>query len=165
MVVRQAKGDKMSVETDTGSLKARILEEMKMAMRAQAKERLGVIRLIQAEMKQQEVDKRIVLNDEQVLAILDKMIRQRKESIVQFEAGNRADLVAKESFEIQIIQEFLPEALSAEAVQVLITEAIQEVGASSIRDMAKVMAILKPKLQGRADLGEASSLIKNLLSG
>lgn len=162
--MRQAKGDNMNVGTDTGSLKARILEEMKNAMRAQAKERLGVIRLIQAAMKQQEVDERIVLNDEQVLAILDKMIRQRKEAIVQFEAGHRHDLVAKESFEIKLIQEFLPEPLSTEAVQGLITEAIQEVGASSIRDMAKVMAILKPKLQGRADLGEVSSRIKNLLS-
>lgn len=150
--------------SETGSLKDRISEEMKNAMRAREKERLGVIRLIQSAIKQLEVDERILLNDEQVLAILDKMIRQRRESIAQFELGNRDDLVQKEAFEIQLIQQFLPAPLSLEEIQVLITVAIQEVGAVSIRDMAKVMAILKPQLQGRADLGEASGLIKNLLS-
>lgn len=150
--------------TETGSLKHRISEEMKNAMRAREKERLEVIRSIQAAIKQREVDERIVLEDEDILSILAKMVRQRLEAIAQFKLGNRDDLIQKESFQIQVIQEFLPTQLSQEETQALITAAIQEVGAVSIRDMAKVMAIVKPKLQGRADLGEAGILIKNLLS-
>ncbi len=147
----------------TGSLKGRILESMKEAMRAQAKERLGTIRLIQAAIKQREVDERIELNDEQVLSLLDKMVRQRKEAIKQFEAGNRNDLVQKEESEIVVIQEFLPSPLSKEEIQSLIKSAIQEVGASSIKDMGKVMNILKPKLQGRADMAEVGNIIKESL--
>lgn len=158
------------MSAEIGGLKNRISEEMKNAMRTQAKERLGVIRLIQAAIKQQEIDSRqkadepVILNDEQVLSILAKMISQRREAIVQFEAGHRDDLVQKELFEIGVIQAFLPAQLSNEAVQVLIKDAIQETGAANIRDMAKVMAILKPKLQGRTDLGAVGSVIKNLLS-
>lgn len=147
-----------------GNLKSNIQEAMKNAMRAQEKERLGTIRLIQAGIKQQEVDERIVLNDEQVLALLDKMIRQRREAIAQFEIGNRPDLVQKELFEIQIIQEFLPPQLEQSEIDSMITQTIQETGAASVKDMGKVMAILKPKLQGRADLGAVGALIKNKLS-
>jgi len=145
-------------------LKHTIQEAMKAAMRSGQKERLGVIRLIQAGIKQQEVDERIVLNNEQILALLDKMIRQRREAIKQFEAGKREDLVQKENFEIGVIQEFLPAALSDEEIKVLVNQAIQEEGATSIRDMGKVMAVLKPKLQGRADIGAVGNLIKNLLA-
>jgi len=152
------------MSTPSESLKNQIQEAMKTAMRSQEKERLGVIRLILAGMKQQEVDERIVLSDEQILALLDKMIRQRKESIKQFEAGNREDLVKQEAFEINVIQEFLPTALSEAEINDLIHKAIQELNASSIRDMGKVMAVLKPKLQGRADLGEVGNIIKKLLS-
>lgn len=148
----------------TATLKDQIQEAMKTAMRSQAKERLGVIRLILASIKQQEVDERIVLSDEQILSLLDKMIRQRKESIKQFEAGNREDLVKKESFEIEVIQEFLPPALSEAEIDDLIQKAIQETSASSIKDMGKVMALLKPKLQGRADLGTVGNSIKKMLS-
>lgn len=149
---------------EQGDLKGRISEEMKNAMRAQAKERLGVIRLIQAAIKQKEVDERILLGDTEVLAILAKMISQRQDSITQFKAGQREDLAQKEAFEISIIQEFLPLQLSAIEVQGIVAAAIEEAGATTIRDMAKVMAILKPKLQGRADLGLVGSQVKNLLS-
>lgn len=145
------------------TLKGRIQESMKEAMRAQAKERLGVIRLIQAAIKQREVDERIMLDDEQVLSLLDKMIRQRKESIKQFEAGHRDDLVQKENLEITVIQEFMPSPLSKEETEAHIKAAIQETGAASVRDMGKVMAILKPKLQGRVDMAEVGNMIKDLL--
>jgi len=147
------------------NLKSTIQEAMKTAMRSQDKERLGVIRLIQAGIKQQEVDERITLTDVQVLTLLDKMIRQRREAIKQFEAGKRDDLVQKESFEIQVIQEFLPPQLSLDEIKLMITQTIKEVGAVSVKDMGKVMAILKPKLQGKADIGMVSDLIKSLLSG
>ncbi len=149
--------------TESG-LKIRISDAMKDAMRAQAKERLGTIRLIQAAIKQWEVDERISLTDEQVLGLLDKMIRQRKEAIKQFEAAKRDDLVQKETAEIFVIQEFLPTPLSDTEINQLIEEAIQQVKAQTIRDMGKVMAILKPKLQGRADLGVVGELIKKRLS-
>lgn len=145
-------------------LKERIQEAMKVAMRAQAKDRLGTIRLILAGIKQIEVDERITLSEEQVLSLLDKMIRQRKEAIKQFEAGNRQDLVDKESSEIAIIQEFLPVPLSSEEIEARIKQVIQQQSATSIRDMGKVMAILKPEFQGRADLGEVGSSVKKLLS-
>lgn len=145
-------------------LKERITEAMKAAMRAQEKERLGTIRLIQAAIKQREVDERIMLNDEQVLGLLDKMIRQRKESIKQFEAGNRPDLVAKENFEVEIIQGFLPSPLSESEIQEMVKEAIKTTGASSVKDMGKVMNTLKPQLQGRADMAMVGNLIKSHLS-
>jgi uncharacterized protein YqeY len=147
-----------------GTLRETIQAEMVATMRAQDKPKLGVIRLVQAAIKQQEVDERIVLSDEQVLSLLDKMIRQRKDSMKQFAEGNRDDLVQKESFEIDIIQAFLPTPLKPEEIEALVKETIQAVGASSIRDMGKVMAILKPKLQGRADMGEVGALIKAQLA-
>lgn len=144
-------------------LKNNILETMKNAMRLQEKERLGTIRMIQAAIKQWEVDERIVLTNEQILSVLDKMIRQRREAIKQFEAANRTDLVEKESREIEIIQEFLPTPLTSDELQTLVKQAIDEVGAQSVRDMSKVMAVIKPKIQGRADMGTVGSLIKHLL--
>jgi uncharacterized protein YqeY len=146
------------------TLKGTIQTSMVTAMRAQDKIRLGVIRLIQAAIKQQEVDERIVLNDEQVLNLLDKMIRQRRDSIRQFEAGKRDDLVQKENAEIKIIQEFLPEPLSQQEIQKLVQAAIVETSAASMRDMSKVMAILKPNLQGRADMDVVGILVKNQLN-
>lgn len=147
-----------------GTLRETIQAEMVATMRAQDKPKLGVIRLVQAAIKQQEVDERIVLSDEQILSLLDKMIRQRKDSMKQFAEGNRDDLVQKESFEIDIIQAFLPTPLKPEEIKALVQETIQVVGATSIRDMGKVMAILKPKLQGRADIGEVGALIKAQLA-
>lgn len=152
------------------TLKNKIHAEMVAAMRAQDKIRLGIIRMVQAAIKQQEIDERtegderLSLNDVQILSILDKMIRQRRESIKQFEAANRADLVQKEILEINVIQEFLPIPLTQEEIQDLIQQTIKAMGATSIRDMAKVMAELKPKLQGRADIGEVGVLIKNQLA-
>jgi len=146
------------------SLKDRIQAAMVATMRAQDKAKLGVIRLIQAAIKQQEVDERITLDDAQILKILDKMIRQRRDSIKHFELANRSDLVQKESFEIEVIQAFLPSPLSPEEIQTLIQQAIKEVEAKEVRDMAKVMAVLKPKLQGRADMGEVGMLIKKQLA-
>lgn len=147
-----------------GDLKLTIQEAMKAAMRSQSKERLGTIRLILAAIKQWEVDERKDLSNEQLLVILDKMIRQRKESIKQYEMAARNDLVVKENDEILVIQEFLPTPLTAEEIQSLIKLAVQEVGAQSVKDMAKVMANIKPRVQGRADMGEVGNLIKNLLS-
>lgn len=160
IMLKFEQGECMSEEI----LKNKIQAAMIATMRAQDKVKLGVIRLIQAGIKQQEVDERITLDDQQILSLLDKMIRQRRESIKQFEAANRDDLVQKESFEITVIQEFLPQALTATELQELIKQAIKEVDAQSIRDMAKVMTILKPKVQGRADIGEVGALIKTLLT-
>ncbi len=147
-----------------GDLKFTIQEAMKAAMRSQAKERLGTIRLILAAIKQWEVDERKDLSNEQLLVILDKMIRQRRESIKQYDGAGRNDLAQKESNEIEVIQEFLPTPLTAEEIQGLIKLAVQEVGAQSVKDMAKVMGLIKPKVQGRADMGEVGNIIKSLLS-
>ncbi len=147
-----------------GALKEKILEAMKTTMRAQDKSRLGAIRLIQAAIKQKEVDERISLTDSDVLAVLDKMLRQRKESIKQFELAKRDDLVKQEELEIAVIQEFLPTALSPSEIQSLVNEAIRSLDAKTVKDMGKVMASLKPKLEGRADMGEVGALIKTLLS-
>ena len=133
---------------------------MKSALKAGDKERLGVIRLMLAAVKQREVDERIELNDQQVLEALDKMVKQRRESITQFDAGNRADLADRERFEIGVIQEYLPEPLSESEIDALVAEAIAETGASSIKDMGKVMGIVKPRAQGRADMGAISARIK-----
>lgn len=145
------------------NLKTRITEDMKQAMRDQNKAKLQAIRFITAAIKQKEVDERIEVTDADVLAILDKMIKQRRESIRQYEAANRQDLVAQESFEIEVIQVYLPKAFSEAEVDALIADAMKEVGATSSQDMGKVMAILKPKLQGRADMGPVSQKIKSLL--
>lgn len=147
------------------SIKQKLDEATKAAMRAQEKQRLGVIRLIQAAFKQKEVDERITITDEIALQILDKMVKQRRESIKQFEAANRNDLVEVEQYELGILQEFMPAALSTDEVQKLVSDAVKQSGATTAKDMGNVMAILKPQLQGRADMSEVSKLIKTLLTG
>ena len=147
------------------SLKERITDDMKAAMRAGEKERLGVIRMITAAIKQREVDERITLDDVQVLSVLEKMIKQRKESLVQFQAGNRQDLVEKEAAEITLLQGYLPSQLSDAELDSLITEAIASTGAASIKDMGKVMAIIKGKAQGRANMAAVGAKIKAKLGG
>jgi len=146
------------------TLKERITEDMKGAMRAGEKERLGTIRLVLAAIKQREVDERITLDDGQVLAVLEKMIKQRREAITQFESGGRADLVAKEQAELTVLQAYLPAQLSDSEIDGLIAEAIASTGAASIKDMGKVMGIVKTKAQGKADMGAVSARIKQKLS-
>jgi uncharacterized protein YqeY len=148
----------------TSMIKGQIQEDMKTAMRNQDKERLATIRLILAALKQREVDERITLSDEHVIAILDKMLKQRRESIKEFEAANRKDLVDKEAQEITVIQQYLPAQLSTTEVAALIDAAIKEAGATSAKDMGKVMGILKPKVQGRADVAAISNQVKEKLS-
>ena len=138
---------------------------MKAAMRSGEKERLGVIRMITAAIKQREVDERISLDDAQVLSVLEKMIKQRKESVEQFKAGNRQDLVDKEAAEITLLQGYMPSQLSAAELDALISEAVAATGAASIKDMGKVMAIIKSKAQGRADMGAVGAKIKAKLGG
>ena len=145
------------------ALKDRLTEDMKNAMRAGEKERLATIRLALAAIKQREVDERISLDDTQVLAVLEKMIKQRREAITQFAAGKRPDLVAKENSEIVVIQAYLPAQLAEAELDTLISEAIAASGATSVKDMGKVMAAVKPKVQGRADLGAVSARIKQKL--
>ena len=147
------------------SLKEKITNDMKDAMRAGDKPRLGVIRLILAAIKQREVDERITLDDSQVLAALDKMIKQRRESVVQFEKGGRADLVAQETAEIKVIQAYMPAQLSDAELDQLVADAVKASGAASIKDMGKVMGILKPQVQGKADMGAVSARIKSKLGG
>lgn len=146
------------------TLKARLTEAMKAAMRAQEKARLGAIRLMLAEIKRVEVDERIELDDARVLAILDKMIKQRRDSIQQFESAGRMDLVEIEAGELAVIQEFLPQALGEAELELLIDDAMRESGAVAMKDMGKVMAILKPQVQGRADMGLVSQRIKARLA-
>ncbi len=134
-------------------------------MRSGEKERLGVIRMITSAIKQREVDERITLDDAQVLSVLEKMIKQRKESLVHFQAGNRPDLVDKESAEITLLQGYLPSQLSDSDIDVLIGEAVAATGAASIKDMGKVMAFIKGKAQGRADMAAVGAKIKTRLSG
>ena len=145
------------------ALKERITEDMKTAMRAGDKERLATVRLLLAAIKQREVDERITLDDGQVLAVIDKMIKQRREAISQFEAGGRADLVAKETAETAVLQGYLPAQLTVAEIDALITEAIAATGAASIKDMGKVMGFVKGKAQGRADMGALSARIKQKL--
>jgi uncharacterized protein len=138
---------------------------MKAAMRSGEKERLGVIRMITAAIKQREVDERIMLDDAQVLSVLEKMIKQRKESLELFKTGNRQDLADKEAAEITLLQGYMPSQLSGAEIDALIAEAVAATGASSIKDMGKVMAIIKTKAQGRADMGSVGAKIKARLSG
>lgn len=145
-------------------LKKRIQDATIQAMKAGEKERLAVIRLISSSMKQIEVDERIELDDARVLTILDKMVKQRRESIAQFEKAGRDDLIKQESFEIDVIQEFLPQALSETEINDIVNQAITQTGASSIKDMGKVMGIVKPQIVGRADVGKVSGRIKSLLT-
>jgi hypothetical protein len=145
-------------------LKARIQDDMKAAMKGGDKPRLGVIRLILAAIKQREVDERIELDDEQVLAVLDKMVKQRRDSIKQYSDAGRADLADAEQAEVGIIQEYLPEALSEDEIAAIIEQAIADTGAASMQDMGKVMGKVKPQVQGRADVGAVSALVKQKLS-
>jgi uncharacterized protein len=147
------------------TLKERITEDMKTAMRSGEKDRLAVIRLLQAAIKQREVDERITLDDAQITSVLEKMIKQRKESIVAFEKGARADLVAKENAEIVILQPYLPAQLGEAELDALIAEAIASTGAASIKDMGKVMGVVKAKAAGKADMGAVGARIKAKLGG
>jgi uncharacterized protein YqeY len=142
------------------TLKERITEDMKTAMRSGEKDRLAVIRLLQAGIKQREVDERITLDDSQVTSVLEKMIKQRRESVLAFEKGGRADLVAKENGEIAVLQTYLPAQLSEAELDALITEAISSTGAASIKDMGKVMGVVKAKAAGKADMGAVGARIK-----
>jgi uncharacterized protein YqeY len=146
------------------SLKTRILEDVKSAMRAHERERLAVLRLVTAAIKQKEVDERIDLNDEQVLLVLDKMVKQRRESIDQYEKADREDLAVKERFELGLIQAYLPEPLGEDELAALIQSTMTEVGASSIRDMGPVMNALRGQVQGRADMKAVSQAVKTLLT-
>jgi len=146
-------------------LKAQIREDMKAAMRGGEKSRLATIRLLMAAIKQREVDERIELDDLQVLSVLDKMVKQRRESITQFEAGGRADLVANENAELAVLSAYLPAQLSGAELDAMINEAIAASGATTIKDMGKVMAAIKAKAAGRADMGAVGARIKARLSG
>lgn len=146
------------------SLKEKITADMKVAMRAKEKQRLGVIRLIQAAIKQREVDERISLDDSQVIMVLDKMLKQRRDSIEQYEKAGRPDLVDQEAFEIQVIKTYLPQPLTATEITDLVTQAIQTTGATSVKDLGKVMGILKAQVQGRTDMKQLTDQIKQRLN-
>ena len=145
-------------------LKKRITEEMKDAMRAKDKQRLGTIRLILAELKRIEVDERIELDDARVLAVLDKMSKQRRDSITQYDAADRKDLADTERQELEVIKTYLPQPLTTEELTQMINDAVTASGASGMQDMGKVMAIIKPQAQGRADMGAISGLVKASLT-
>ena len=147
------------------TLKERLTEDMKSAMKGAEKQRLSTIRMAQAAIKQREVDERIALDDAQVLAVLEKMIKQRKESIVQFEQGGRTDLAAQERAEIELLQTYMPAQLSPAELDTLIRDAIAASGAVSVKEMGKVMGIVKSKAAGRADMGAVSARIKAALGG
>src|SRR5690348_15204855 len=147
------------------SLKERITEDMKAAMRAKDSERLGTIRMLQAAIKQREVDERITLDDAQILSVVEKMLKTRKESVEQFKTAGREDLVAKETAEITQLQAYMPAQLSAAELDALIASAISSTGAASIKDMGKVMAIVKQQAAGRVDMGAVGAVIKAKLSG
>ena len=147
----------------SSDIKSRIEAAVKDAMRAREKQRLGVLRLVMSEFKRIEVDERIELDDNRVLVILDKMTKQRKDSLSQFEKAGRDDLVQQESFELDLIKEFMPEALDETTIASLIDEAITETGASSMKDMGQVMAVIRPQVQGRADMGAISAMVKGKL--
>lgn len=147
------------------SLKERITEDMKQAMRAKEAARLSTIRLLLAAIKQREVDERITLDDNQILAVLEKLVKQRRESIVQFEKGGRPDLVQAEQNELAVLQTYLPAQMSEADIAAAVEEALTQTGAQAPSDMGKVMGVLKPKLAGKADMGKVSALIKAKLSG
>jgi len=145
------------------SLKLQITEDMKNAMRARDSARLGAIRLLLAAMKQREVDERIELDDAAVVAIVEKLLKQRRDSFTQYQAGGRQDLADQEAFEIEVLSAYMPQPLAAEEVAALIRQAVAETGAAGPRDMGRVMAWLKPKLAGRADMNAVSGLVKGAL--
>ena len=147
------------------TLKRRVDDDTKTALRASDKRRRGTLRLILAAIKQREVDERVSLDDAGVLQVLDKMVKQRKESLAIYTQAKRADLAGQEAFELEIVQSYLPAPLDAARIAVLVGEAIQEVAAQSLRDLGRVMGVLKPRLQGRADLSEVSRLVKERLAG
>jgi uncharacterized protein len=147
------------------SLKSRIQDDVKNAMRAHERERLAVLRLVTAAIKQKEVDERIELDDAQVLAVLDKMVKQRRESLEQYRSAGRDDLADQEAFELELIQTYLPEPLAEDELVELIRKNIEDTGASSIRDMGAVMNALRPQVQGRADMKAVSQAVKNQLMG
>ncbi len=144
-------------------LKAQINEDMKAAMRAKQAQRLSAIRLLLAAIKQREVDERTELDDQQVIGVIEKMIKQRRESIAQYEKASRTDLVEVENFELGVLQAYMPQQLSEAEIEAAVAAAVSESGAQSVRDMGKVMAILKSKLAGRADMGAVSALVKGRL--
>jgi uncharacterized protein YqeY len=146
------------------SLKARLTDDMKTAMKSGDKERLGVIRLINAAIKQREVDERIQLDDTQVLSVLEKMLKQRRDSVSQFQAAGRTDLADKETFEIGVIQSYMPAQLSAADVDAIIAATIAEAGATGPKDMGKVMGLVRPKVAGKTDMGKLSEIIKGKLA-
>jgi uncharacterized protein YqeY len=147
------------------TLKRRVEDDTKSALRAGDKRRLGTLRLILAAIKQREVDERVVLDDPAILQVLDKMVKQRKESLAVYTAAKRADLAGQEAFELEVIQTYLPVPLDAGQIESLVGDAIREVAAESVRDLGRVMGVLKPRVQGRADLGEISRLVKERLAG
>jgi len=147
------------------SLKERLVEDMKTAMKGGDKERLGAIRLVNAAIKQREVDERIALDDAQVLAVIDKMLKQRRDSITQFRAAGREDLAAQEEFEVGVLQAYQPAQLSAEEIDAIVAKAIADSGATSAKDMGKVVGLVKPQVAGRADMGHVSGLVKQKLGG
>jgi len=146
------------------SLKARITEDMKSAMKAKETARLGAIRLLLAAIKQREVDERIELDDAAVVAVIEKMLKQRKDSITQYEAAKRQDLADVEKFESEVLGAYMPQAMSADEVAVIVAKAVADSGAKAPADMGKVMALVKPQIAGRADMGEVSKLVKAKLS-
>lgn len=146
-------------------LKSRIQDDVKAAMKAKDKARLATLRLISAAIKQREVDERTELDDDQVLVVLEKMIKQRRDSISQYEKAGRQELAEQEKSEIAVIETYMPEGLSDEEIAAMVVAAVTESGAESVRDMGKVMGLLKPKMQGRADMGKVSALVKQKLSG
>lgn len=145
------------------SLKAQISEEMKNAMRAKDSARLGAIRLLQSAIKQREVDERIELSDQDVIAVIEKMLKQRRDSIAAYESANRQDLADVEKFEVSVLQNYLPQPLSDEEIGALLEKVVTETGATGIKDMSKVMAAIRPLVVGRADMGKISGLIKTRL--
>lgn len=147
------------------SLKARIIEDMKSAMKAKETARLGAIRLLLAAIKQKEVDERIELDDATVIAVIEKMLKQRKDSISQYEAAQRQDLADAEKFEVGVLSVYMPQAMSADEVAAIVAKAMADSGAQAPADMGKVMALVKPQIAGRADMGEVSKLVKAKLSG
>lgn len=154
----------MSAQLANLNLKERIQEDVKAAMRAHEKQRLDALRLIMAAIKQREVDERLIADDAVVLGVLDKMLKQRRDSLSQYQAANRQDLAQQEDFEIQIIQSYMPTQLAETEINQLITAAIAASGAVSVKDMSKVMTELRPKVQGRADIGQVSAKVKERLS-
>ncbi len=147
------------------SLKARISEDMKTAMKARETARLGAIRLLMAAMKQKEVDERIELDDAAVVGVIEKMLKQRRDSIAQYEAAKRQDLADAEKFEVEVLTAYMPAGLTATEVDAIVAAAVAESGATAMADMGKVMAIVKPQIAGRADMAEVSKLVRAKLAG